>query len=76
MKTARIDFDGKYLFFICSGVKIAKRENKSWMPLVRGYEVTETDDGGIEITAVPKPFGCQGNTEDAGNGLIEQRHGG
>jgi len=48
----RIEFDGKEMFVVCSGIKIAKRRDKKWVSLMPGVTIRdfkERDRQGIEI---------------------------
>jgi hypothetical protein len=41
----RTESEGKDLFIICNGQKIAKYEAGKWVPLLRGVVVRNTPDG-------------------------------
>jgi hypothetical protein len=41
----RIEYEGKALFIIRNGKKIAKHENGKWVPLIPGLVVRTTPDG-------------------------------
>jgi hypothetical protein len=42
-------FEDGDCFFVIDGVKVAKREAKTWVTLVPGWEVHDTEDGNIEV---------------------------
>jgi len=47
-----VEFDGKHMFVVRDGVRIAKRENKKWVSLIPGVTVRDTKDKrdpGIDI---------------------------
>jgi len=47
-----VEFDGKHMFVVRDGVRLAKRENKKWVSLIPGVTVRDTKDKrhpGIEI---------------------------
>jgi hypothetical protein len=47
-----VEFDGKHMFVVRDGVRIAKRENRKWVSLIFGITVRDTKDKrhpGIEI---------------------------
>ena len=47
-----VEFDGKHMFVVRDGVRIAKRENRKWVSLIPGITVRDTKDKrhpGIEI---------------------------
>jgi hypothetical protein len=39
-----VEFDGKHMFVVRDGVRIAKRENKKWVSLIPGVTVRDTKD--------------------------------
>jgi hypothetical protein len=51
-----IVFDGVDMFFVIDGKRMAKRENRSWTPLVPGFEIHDNLYGG-DIDALDRPEG-------------------
>jgi hypothetical protein len=39
-----VELDGKHMFVVRNGVRIAKRENKKWVSLIPGVTVRDTKD--------------------------------
>jgi hypothetical protein len=43
---ASIKFDGENMWFVINGQKMARRENRHWIPLVPGFEIHDNLYGG------------------------------
>jgi hypothetical protein len=54
-----IEFTGTECFFVIDGQRVAKRENRHWIPLVPGFEMVDNLYGG-DIDALDK---CQGGAQ-------------